>query len=91
MSSLSQGGTEKHRLYHCPECFEITSETPEACRKFEQKAETSKEEWMCQRGIVEQPLKKRQWNRGHFGEAPKLGHASTRLQRSRCHGRLSSG
>ena len=38
-------GTEKHRLYHCPKWHEIRREIPEALRKWEQKAETSKKEW----------------------------------------------
>ena len=45
-------GTEKHRLYHCPEWNEIRREIPEAFRMWEQKARTSKEEWKWQRGIV---------------------------------------
>ena len=50
-------GTEKHRLYHCPEWCEIKREVPEAFRKWEQKAKTSKKEWKWQRGIVEHPLR----------------------------------
>ena len=53
-------GTEKHRLYHWPEWYEVRREIPEAFRKLEQKARTSKKEWQWQRGIVEHPL------RGHF-------------------------
>ena len=59
-------GTEKHRLYHCPEWFEVRREIPEAFRKWEQKARMSKKEWKWQRGIVEHPLSESQWNRGHF-------------------------
>ena len=55
-------GTEKHRLYHCPEWHAARRGIPEAFRKWEQKAKTSK--W--QRGIVEHPLSERQRNRGHF-------------------------
>ena len=36
-------GTEKHRLYHSPEWYEIRREIPEAFRKWEQKARTLKE------------------------------------------------
>ena len=47
--------TEKHRLYHCSEWHEIMREILEACRKWEQKARTSKKEWKWQRGIVAHP------------------------------------
>ena len=33
---------EEHRLYHCPGCNEVKCQKPEACRKWEQKARTSK-------------------------------------------------
>ena len=36
-------GTEKHRLYHCPEWYEVRMEIPEDFRKWAQKARTSKE------------------------------------------------
>ena len=42
-------GTEKHRLYHCPDWYEVRWEIPEAFRKWEQKAKTSKKEWKWQR------------------------------------------
>ena len=42
-------GTEKHRLYHCSERHEIRREIPEASRKCEQKARTSKKQWKWQR------------------------------------------
>ena len=61
-----EGGTEKHRLYHCPEWNEVRRQIPEAFRKWEQKARTSKEEWKWQRGIVANPLSESQWNRIHF-------------------------
>ena len=35
-------GTEKHRLYHCREWYEVRREIPEVFRKREQKARTSK-------------------------------------------------
>ena len=59
-------GTEKHRLYHCPEWYEVRREIPEVFRKLEQKARTSKKEWKWQRGIVEHPFSESQWNRDHF-------------------------
>ena len=59
-------GTEKHRLYHCPERNKVRREIPEAFKKLEQKARTSKKEWKWQRGIVVHPLGESQWNRGHF-------------------------
>ena len=58
-------GTEKHRLYHCPEWYEVILEISEAFRKWEQKERTSKE-WKWQRGIVTHCLSESQWNRGHF-------------------------
>ena len=36
-------GTEKHRLYHCPEWHEIRRRILEAFRKWEQKNENLKE------------------------------------------------
>ena len=59
-------GTEKHRLYHCPEWYEVRHGIPDAFRKWEQKTRTSKEEWKWQRGIVTPPLSESQWNRDHF-------------------------
>ena len=47
--------TEKPRLYHCRELYEVRREIPEVFRKLEQKARTSKE-WKWQRGIVEHAL-----------------------------------
>ena len=58
--------TEKHRLYHSPELYEVKREIPEAFRKWEQKARTSKNERKWHRGIVTHPLSESQWNRGHF-------------------------
>ena len=60
-----EGGTEKHRLYQCSEWHEIRREIPEAFRKWEQKARTSKKEWKWSRVIVAHPLSESQWNRGH--------------------------
>ena len=59
-----EAGPEKHRLYHCPEWNEVRREIPEALRKWEQKARTSKKEWTWQRGIVTHPPSESQWNRG---------------------------
>ena len=59
-------GTEKHRLYHCPEWHAVRRDIPESFRKWEQKANTSKKEWKWQRGIVVHPLSESQWNRGHL-------------------------
>ena len=47
-------GTAKHRLCHCPEWLSVRRGLPEAFRKWEQKAKTSKKESKWQRGIVEQ-------------------------------------
>ena len=76
-------GTEKHRLYHCPECHEV----------MEQKARTSKEEWKWQRGVFEHLLSGSQWDRGHFmikweSEKHKSWDDRRRFQGPRCHGRL---
>ena len=57
-------GTEKRRLYHCPEWLDVRWEIPDAFRKGEQKARTSKD-WKWQRGIVTHPFIESQWNRGH--------------------------
>ena len=57
-------GTERHRMYHCPEWHEVRREILGAFRKWEQKAKTSKKEWKWQRGIVA-PSKKLQ--NGGFG------------------------
>ena len=37
-------GTEKHRLYHCPEWHAVRRGVPEAFRIWEQEAKTSKKE-----------------------------------------------
>ena len=65
---------------------------PEAFRKWEQQATTSKKEWKGQRGIVAHPLSVSQWNRGHFSmtkwESEKhrsWGVPSRRLQGPCCH------
>ena len=58
-------GTEKHRIYHCPEWYGVRRWIPDALRKCEQKARTSKE-WKRQRGIVTHPLSESQWNSSHF-------------------------
>ena len=50
-------GTEKQRLYQCPGWNEVRRQSPEARRKWEQIARTSKKEWMWQPGIVSHPLK----------------------------------
>ena len=64
--------TKKHRLYHCSEWHGIRREIPEAFRKWEQKARTSKKEWTWQKGIVAHPLSESQWNRGHFSMKKSL-------------------
>ena len=58
-------GTEKHRLNHCPEWYEVRREIPEVFIKLEQKARTSKKEWKWQRGVTHPPSESH-WNRGHF-------------------------
>ena len=40
----TEEGTETHRLCHCPEWYKVRREIPEAFRKLEQKAKTSKKE-----------------------------------------------
>ena len=59
-------GTEKHRLYHCPEWYEVRREIPEAFRKLQQQTRISMKEWKWQIGIVVHPLSDSQWNSGHF-------------------------
>ena len=59
-------GTEKHRVYHCPEGNEARCEIPEALRKWEQKVRTSKMEWKWQRGIVTHPLSEKPMEQGPF-------------------------
>ena len=56
-------GTEKQRLYHCSEWYEVRREIPEAFRRLKHKARTSKEEWKWPRGIVVHPLSESHWNR----------------------------
>ena len=56
--------TEKHRLYYCPGWNDVRRQIPEVCRKWEQRAGTSKKEW--QSGIVTHLLHERQRNRDHF-------------------------
>ena len=59
-------GTEKHRLCHCPGWNEVRRQIPEACRKWEQKARTSKNVWKYQRGVVTHLLNESQRNIGYF-------------------------
>ena len=91
-------GTEKHRLHHCPEWYEVRREIPEAFRKWEQKANISRKGWKWQKCMVTHPLSESQWTRGHFSmkkvgvrEAQELGCASRRLPGPCCHGRLFAG
>ena len=58
--------TEKHRLCHCPDWYEVRREIPDTFRKCEEKARTSKKEWKWQRGTVTHPLSESQWDRGLF-------------------------
>ena len=37
-------GTEKHRLYHCPEWYEVRREIPEVFRRLEKRSGSGKEE-----------------------------------------------
>ena len=56
-------GIEKDRLYHCPGWHEVRRGIPDAFRKWEQKARTTK--WKRQSGIVTHLLNESQWNMGH--------------------------
>ena len=51
-------GTEKHRLYHCRKWHAVRRGIPEAFRKWEQKAKTSKKEWKWQKRFSRTPT---QW------------------------------
>ena len=59
-------GTEKHRLYHCSKWHEIRREIPEAFRKWEQKARTSRKSGSCKEVSSRTLSVKNQWNRSHF-------------------------
>ena len=59
-------GTEKHWLYFCPEWYEVRREIPQASKKWEQEAKTSKREWKWQRRVVAHPLGESQWYKAHF-------------------------
>ena len=50
------GGTEKHRLYHCPCWKEDRNQIPEELGKWEQRAKTSKKDGKWERGITSHPL-----------------------------------
>ena len=56
-------GTEKQRLFLCPEWHEVRRGMPDAFREWEQKASASKKEWKRQRGTVTLPLSESQRNR----------------------------
>ena len=60
------GRHRKAQVYHCPEGYEVRREIPEAFRKWEQQARTSKKECKWQRGIGPHPLSESKWNRSHF-------------------------
>ena len=61
-----QSMSSMHKLYHCPEWYEVRREIPEVSRKLEQKSRTPKKEWKWQRGTVEHLLSGSQWNMEHF-------------------------
>ena len=73
-SCQMEEGTEKHRLYYCPEWHADGRSIPEGFRQWEQKAKTSKKEWKWQRGTVEHPLSGSQSNRGNFRYEPLMAH-----------------
>ena len=74
-------GTEKHRLYHCPEWHAVRRGIPEAFRKLEQKARTSKKEWKWQRGIVVHPLPAGIWAVQKQDDTIRVDGTSPRGQR----------
>ena len=56
----------------CPSWNEVRRRIPEAFRKLEQKAKTSKKEWKWQRGNVTHTPSESQWNQGHFGSSRNI-------------------
>ena len=68
MPSMSQGGRHrKAQALTLPRMYEVRRVIPpEAYKKWEHKARTSKKEWKWQRGTVTHPPSESQWNRGHF-------------------------
>ena len=58
-------GTEKHRLYHCPEWHAVRRDI-RVLQDVGAKGENVEERWKWQRGKVAQPLSDSRWNRGHF-------------------------
>ena len=65
-ASHKEEGTEKHRLHHCSEWYEVIREIPGALRKWEQKPKLQRKSGSGKRGIVTHPLSESQWSRGHF-------------------------
>ena len=84
-------GTEKHRLCHCPGWYEIRREIPEAFRKWEEKANTSKKEWeVAQEESSTHPLSESQVEQGSLqdgkvgvGEAQKVGAYQQKVSRDK--------
>ena len=91
-TGCKEEGTDKHRLYHCPVWNEVRHQLPDPCRRWQQKAKTSKKEWKWQIGIVEHPQSEKPMEQCHLSmkkwkseKHKKLVCASRRLQGPRCH------
>ena len=56
-------GTEKHRLHHCPEWKEVRTQRLEELRKWEQRAQPSKDNWQWQ---ASHPLSNCDRTEGHL-------------------------
>ena len=69
-------GTEKHGLYHCPGWKEVRRQIPEAFRKWEQKARTTKKEWK-----VDFKMKKRESEKHQSWCLPAEGFLKVMLPR----------
>ena len=56
-------GTEKHRLHHCPIRRDVRNQIPEGLGKWEQRSNTSKEDWTWHRGISSYLLSGINWRK----------------------------
>ena len=61
-----EDGTEKHRLYHCPEGYEVRREIPEAFTKWEQKSENLKERVEMAKRYCNASTQRKQMEQGPF-------------------------
>ena len=64
--AIRRKAQKKHRLYHCPEWYEIRREIQRLSEGGSNKREPRRRSGSGKRGIVTHPLSESQWSMGHF-------------------------